>query len=74
MNDRLTEIRRCYEMEMNVEKNYGSKNIKGTPSPLHIIIHQKQLGNVECFHYVGSMITNDASCAREIKSRIAMQK
>jgi hypothetical protein len=35
---------------------------------------QKQLGNVECFKYLGSMITNDARCTREIKSRIAMTK
>jgi urease gamma subunit len=32
----------------------------------------KQLENVEYFNYLGSMITNDARCARKIKSRIAM--
>jgi hypothetical protein len=26
------------------------------------------------FNYLGSMITNDARCTREIKSRIAMAK
>jgi hypothetical protein len=30
--------------------------------------------NVEYFNYLGSMITNDARCTREIKSRIAMAK
>jgi hypothetical protein len=29
---------------------------------------------VEYFNYLGSIITNDARCAREIKSRIAMAK
>jgi hypothetical protein len=29
---------------------------------------------VEEFNYLGSMITNDARCTREIKARIAMAK
>jgi hypothetical protein len=33
---------------------------------------KKQLGNVEYFNYLSSLITNDASCTYEIKSRIAM--
>jgi hypothetical protein len=33
---------------------------------------QKQLENVEYFNYLGSMITNNARCTRETKSRIAM--
>ena len=36
--------------------------------------NQKQLENVECFKYLGSMLTNDGRCACEIKSRIAMAK
>jgi hypothetical protein len=38
------------------------------------MIDEKQLANVEYFNYLGSMITNDARCTREIKSRIAMAK
>ena len=33
---------------------------------------QRQQENMEYFNYLGSMITNDARCAREIKSRIAI--
>jgi hypothetical protein len=33
------------------------------------MIHQEQLENVECFNYFGSIMTNNARCAREIKSR-----
>jgi len=29
---------------------------------------------VKCFNYLGSMITNDRKCIREITSRIAMVK
>jgi hypothetical protein len=38
------------------------------------MIDKKQLENVEYFNYLGSMITNDARCKCEIKSRIAMAK
>jgi hypothetical protein len=43
------------------------------PSPIKIVIDQKQLENVEYFSYLGRVI-NDARCTREIKSRIAMAK
>jgi hypothetical protein len=48
--------------------------ISRQPSPMKIMIDQKQLKNVEYFNYLGTMITNDARCTREIKSRIAMAK
>ena len=38
------------------------------------MIDQKQLDNVECFKYLGSMLTNNGRCTCEIKSRIAMAK
>jgi hypothetical protein len=44
------------------------------PSPTKIRIDQKQLENVEYFSYLGSMMTNDARCRCEIKSRTVMTK
>ena len=38
------------------------------------MIDPKQLENVECFKYLGSMLTNDGRCTCEIKSRIAVAK
>jgi hypothetical protein len=58
---------------MNVEKTKVMR-ISRQPSPIKIMIDQKQSENVEYFNYLGSMITNDARCTREIKSRIAMAK
>ena len=72
MTDRLTEIGRCYGMEINVG-NTKLVRISREAFPLEIVI-DKQLQNVECFNCLGSMITNDASCTREIESRIAMAK
>jgi hypothetical protein len=48
--------------------------ISGQPSPVQIMIDQKQLENVEYLNYLGSTTTNDAICSCEIKSRIAIAK
>ena len=71
--DRLTETGICYEMEMNVDKTKVIR-ISRQPSPLEITTDKKKPENVEYFNYVCSMITNDARCTCEIKSRIAMTK
>jgi len=55
--DKLIEIGRRYGMEMKVEKTKVMK-ISIQPSPVTIIIDQKQLENVECFKYLGSLLTN----------------
>jgi len=73
MIDKLIEIGSCYGMEMNVEKTKVMR-ISRQPSPVTIMKDQKQLKNVECFKYLGSMLTNEGRCTREIKSRIAMAK
>jgi hypothetical protein len=59
-------------MEMNVEKTKVMRILR-QPSPVQIMIDQKQLENVEYFNYLGSMI-NDTRCTHEIKSSIAMPK
>jgi hypothetical protein len=48
--------------------------ISRRPSPTTITIDQKQLENVKCFKYLGSMLTEGGRCMREIKSTIAMAK
>jgi len=58
-------------MEMNVEKTKVMR-ISRQPSPVTIKIGQKQLENVKCFKYLGSMLTEDGRCTCEIKPRIAM--
>jgi hypothetical protein len=49
--------------------------ISRQPTPLQIKIDRKKpVANVEEFNYLGSMITNDARCTRELKARIAKAK
>ena len=68
MIDKLIEIRKCYGMEMNVEKAKVMR-ISKQPFPVKIMINQ-QLENVESFKYLGSILTNDGRCTCEIKCRI----
>jgi hypothetical protein len=51
----------------------GSNNIK-EPSPVLILIDQKQLENVGYFNHLDSMITKNNGCTCEIKSTIALAK
>ena len=48
--------------------------ISSQPSPVQIMIDQKQHENVEYFNYLGSKITNDARCTHEINSGLACQE
>ena len=73
MTDKLIETGRYYVMEMNVEKTKVMR-ISRQPSPVTITIDQKQLENVKCVKYLGSMLTDVGRCTCEIKSRIAMAK
>jgi hypothetical protein len=74
MIDRLIEIRRCYEMEIDVDKTKVMR-ISREPSPVEITMNRKQLKNTEYFNYLSSMTTNNARCTRhtrQVESRIAM--
>jgi hypothetical protein len=60
-------------MEMNVEKSKVMR-ISKPPSPVQIMIDQKHLRNVKYVNSFGCLITSDAICAHEIKSRISMTR
>ena len=76
-SDRLifvaSNLRRYNGMVKNLEKTKIMR-ISRHPSPITITVDQKQLENVKCFKYLGSMLTDDGRCTCEIKSRIAMAK
>jgi hypothetical protein len=72
MIDKLIEIRRCYGMEMNVEKTKVMR-ISRQPFPVKIII-DKNNWRMWILKYLGSIVTNDGRCTCEIKCRIAMAK
>jgi hypothetical protein len=48
--------------------------ISRQPSPVTVMIDQKQLENVECFKYFGSVLTNDGRCIVKLNPRLPWQK
>ena len=60
-------------MDINVVKT-KVMSISRQPSPIHIMKDQKRLDNVKYFSCVDIMLTNDARCTRDMKSRLAMAK
>jgi hypothetical protein len=70
---RLIKIGRCYGMQINLETTKVLR-ISRQPSPIQIMIDQKQLKNVEYSSYLGSVMINNVRCTCEIISRITMEK
>jgi len=68
--NRLILVGRYYEMELKVEKTKVMKS--RDTHPQYRLWETKKLEIVEYLKYLGNMVTNDARCTREIKSRIAM--
>jgi hypothetical protein len=58
---------------MNVGKTKIMR-ISRQPFPVKLMTDQKQLGYIESFKYLGSILSNYRRCTCEIKSRIAMEK
>ena len=58
---------------MNMDKT-KLLSISKQPSAVKIMIDHTKLENEGYLKYIGSMITNDATCSRESKSRITMAK
>jgi len=54
------------------EKKSKMMRISRQPHPIQILVDQKHPENMKNFCYLSSVITNDATCIREIKYRIAM--
>ena len=58
---------------MNVERTKVMK-LSRQPAPLYIMTGQEQLVGVKYFNDFGTLITSNARCTCEIKSRISMAK
>ena len=59
-------------MRINIKKTKVLKISKGNETIVGISIGGKEIGHVKEFYYLGSMITTNAKCHREIK-RIAIR-
>jgi len=67
MMDRLDTTSREYGMRINIKKTKVLKISKGKETIVRINIGGKEIEQGKEFCYLGSMITTDAKCHREIK-------
>jgi hypothetical protein len=56
-------------MEERGKKTRYVIRISSQPPQIQIVIHEKQLEDVEYFNYLGNMTRNDARCTRVMKSK-----
>ena len=71
---RLNKVTRDYGMKINVKKTktmYISRKGKGK---VHVQIDGGNVEQVSQFKYLGSWITDDGYCAKDVRARIAMGK
>src|SRR6218665_3807660 len=68
MMDRLDRTSREYGMKINIKKTKVLKISKGKETMFRINIGGKEIEKVKEFCYLGSVITTDAKCHREIRS------
>jgi len=67
MMDRLNMVSVNYNMKINTKKTKVMKISKGTESAMKIVVAREIREQVKEFCYLGSMISDDARCHREIK-------
>jgi len=72
MIDRVSEVVRCYRMEINVEE--ANVMISMEILPVQLKIDQTQLEKVAYLTYLCTLIINNARYTQEIKSRTAMAR
>ena len=73
MVNRLVDTGRKYGMEINIDKSQVMRVSRSNES-LQIKVNNRELKEVDHFKYLGSVLTRDGYCTREIKMRIAIAK
>jgi hypothetical protein len=72
--DALDKTSEEFGMRINIKKTKVMVISKGKTQKVAVYLHNEKLEQVTEFCYLGSMITADARCQKEIKRRIAMAK
>jgi len=66
--DRLDRVSQKYSLLINVEK---TKVMASDGAPCNINIQGAQVEQVDTFPYLGSLITEDAECSKDIRARLS---
>ena len=72
--NRLNDASKEYGMKINIKKTKGMKISKQGGGNVNTVLNEERIKQVGQFHYLGSVITDNGSCSKEIKARIGMAK
>jgi hypothetical protein len=72
--DMLNEVAKRYDMKINVKKTKTMVVSRTEGKKVDITIEGKRVEQVKQFKYLGSVLTEDASCIDDVKQRVAMGK
>ena len=74
MINNLNRVAGEYGMKINESKTKVMRIAKRQGAPVRTTIEGRNLEEVDNFKYLGSLLTNDGRCSKEIRTRIAMGK
>jgi len=70
----MDKVRREFGMKINVKKTKVMCISRNINSKLKIYVDRQQTEQVSQFRYLGSLISEDGYCTKEIRSRIEMRR
>ena len=72
--NRLHYVSKEYAIKINARKTKGKRVSKQGGGNVNIVLNEERSKQVAQFCYLGSLMTDNGSCSKEIKERIAMAK
>jgi hypothetical protein len=63
-----------YDMKMNIKKTKVMRVSRSGKDPISLVVDGNSIEQVTSFKYLGSIITSDGKCDKDIQARIAMMK
>ena len=72
--NRLNDVSKEYGMKINIKKTKVMRVSKQGGGNVNIVLSEERIKQVAQFCYLGSLITDNGSCSKEIRARIAMAK
>ena len=71
---RLEQTASVYDMKINIKKTKVMRICRTGGKKMHIAINGQQVEQVQHFQYLGTWISENGSCEREIRTRIGVAK
>ena len=72
--NRLNDASKEYGMKINIKKTKVMRVSKQGDGNANIVLNEERIKQVAQFCYLGSLITDNGSCSKEMKARIGMAK